>query len=91
MFYIYILYSKKDYKLYIGSTNNIKRRINEHNKGEVSATKNRLPIELIYYEAYKLKADAESREEYLKSGGGRKRLAQQLKRLFENIKNNKLL
>lgn len=86
MFYIYILYSNKDHKLYIGSTNNLKRRVNEHNKGKVPATKHRSPLELIHYEAYKIKADAEAREEYLKSGGGRKRLAQQLKRLFNNIK-----
>ena len=85
MYYIYILFSRKDKKLYIGKTNNLKRRVLEHKNGKTKTSKYRLPIELIYYEAYKIKADADAREEYLKSGGGRKRLKQQLKRLFHQI------
>ncbi len=44
MFYVYILKSLKDNDLYIGRTNNIDRRIKEHNNGKVSSTKSRRPF-----------------------------------------------
>ena len=66
MFYIYILKSKKDNNCYIGSTNDLERRIAEHNSGLVFSTKSRLPFELVYYEAYRLESDARSREKSLK-------------------------
>ncbi|MBP6925666.1 MAG: GIY-YIG nuclease family protein [Candidatus Pacebacteria bacterium] len=47
MFYMYILKSKKDNNLYIGSTNDLKKRFTQHNKGEVFATKSRIPFTLI--------------------------------------------
>ena len=50
MWYTYILLSKKDNKLYTGYTNNLLKRLEKHNKGEVYATKNREPFKLIYYE-----------------------------------------
>ncbi|MDP3789570.1 MAG: GIY-YIG nuclease family protein, partial [Candidatus Omnitrophota bacterium] len=58
MNYVYILKSKKDNNFYIGSTNDLKRRLDEHNRGLVFATKSRLPFELVYYEAYKSEKDA---------------------------------
>jgi len=66
MFYVYILKSQKDKKLYIGSSNNLDRRIKEHNEGKVFSTKSRIPFELIYYEAYKSESDARKREHNLK-------------------------
>ena len=66
MFYIYLLRSKKDNDLYIGFTNNIKRRIKEHNNGSASSTKLRKPFELIYSECYKSEKDAGHREKNLK-------------------------
>jgi len=66
MYYVYILKSKRDSNLYIGSTNNLERRINEHNNGLVFCTKSRVPFELVYYEAYKSEKDARSREQNLK-------------------------
>jgi putative endonuclease len=59
MFYVYILHSQKDSKLYTGYTNDIRRRLAEHNGGKVESTKSRRPLQLIYYEAYLEKADAE--------------------------------
>ena len=56
----------KDGSLYIGYTNNLKRRIAEHNKGEGIATKHKAPLEMIYYEAYKSEKDAKYRERNLK-------------------------
>lgn len=66
MFYLYLLKSKKDGNLYIGSTNDLEKRIAEHNEGKVFSTKPRRPFELIYYEAYKSEIDARRREKNLK-------------------------
>jgi len=66
---MYILKSKKDNKLYIGYTNNLKRRFHEHNSGKNISTKYRRPLELVYYEAYKSQEDAQYREEMLKLFG----------------------
>ncbi len=66
MFYVYILQSKKDKSFYIRFALNLKERIMKHNQGLVSSIKNILPIELIYYEAYKSKKDALLRERRLK-------------------------
>ena len=69
MFFVYILRSKKDKKLYIGFTKDLKHRIQEHNSGLNKSTKFRRPFELIYYEAYKSEEDAKEREEMLKLFG----------------------
>jgi len=66
MHYVYVLKSKVDNKLYIGSISNLKRRFAEHNKRLSSATKNRAPVVLVYYEAYVSKTDALGREKKLK-------------------------
>jgi len=47
MYYIYILKSTKDNGIYIGQTNNLERRIFEHNNGKVSSTKSRRPFEFL--------------------------------------------
>jgi len=69
MFYVYILKSEKDGKLYIGYTNDLKRRLEEHNSGKNISTKFRRPFELIYYEVYKSEGDAKHREYMLKLFG----------------------
>lgn len=71
MYYVYILKSKKDNKLYVGKTQNLKRRFLEHNSGKVISTKNRKPFELLFYEAFKNKTDAGRDELFFKSGYGR--------------------
>ncbi len=69
-FYIYVLESLKDGKRYIGYTNNLKKRIEEH-KDELSfATKFRLPFKLIYFEGCLNSEDAKRRENYLKKTQG---------------------
>lgn len=77
MFYVYILKSKRDHLLYTGSTKDLKNRLKQHNLGKVYSTKNRVPFELIYYEAYKSEKDARHRESNLKL---RSRALSQLKR-----------
>ncbi|MEK7187722.1 MAG: GIY-YIG nuclease family protein [Patescibacteria group bacterium] len=66
MFYTYVLKSKKDRKLYIGCTDNLRRRFTEHQNGLSPATRYREPWVLIYYEAYLEKSDAQKRERQLK-------------------------
>jgi len=69
MFYVYILRSVNDKGLYIGYTNDLRRRLQEHNSGENRSTKARRPFELVYYEAYRAREDAERREDMLKLFG----------------------
>ncbi|MBU0612977.1 GIY-YIG nuclease family protein [Patescibacteria group bacterium] len=66
MYYVYLLKSKKDSKHYIGYTNNLTKRLKEHNDGKVISTKSRRPLAVIYYEAYTSKVDALKREKNLK-------------------------
>ena len=76
MHYTYVLRSLKDRELYVGSTADLQRRFTEHQSGRAEATAPRRPFELLFYEAFKCKADAERRERYLKSTKGRRSLRQ---------------
>ena len=82
MYYTYILRSKQDNKLYIGFTKNLEVRFEQHNKGEVSSTKGRRPLEIIYYEACINRNDATRREKYLKTYYGRMYIKKRLKSYF---------
>ncbi|MEK7447978.1 MAG: GIY-YIG nuclease family protein [Planctomycetota bacterium] len=53
MFYVSVIKSKTDKEFYIGSTNDLKRRMKEPNSGLVFSTKFRRPFALVYYEASK--------------------------------------
>ena len=67
MYYVYLIKSVRQNKIYVGYTNDLRRRLNEHNtKQGGKYTKNKGPFELIYYEAYKSRKDAERREDALK-------------------------
>ena len=57
-------------RYYIGSTNNIKRRLKEHNKNQTSSLKNRGPFKLIYRETYLTRKEAAKREYKIKSYKG---------------------
>ena len=76
---MYVLKSKKDDKNYIGYTTDLKKRVSDHNKGLNTSTKPRRPLVLIYYEACLSQDDAERRERYLKTTGGRRYVAKRLK------------
>lgn len=69
MFFVYVLKSMKDGKLYFGFTNDLRRRLSEHNSGQNRSTKGRKPLYLVYYEAYRSEEDAKEREEMLKLFG----------------------
>ncbi|OIP58167.1 MAG: hypothetical protein CO136_02485 [Candidatus Levybacteria bacterium CG_4_9_14_3_um_filter_36_7] len=67
MYFLYILRSIKNGMFYIGSTNNLERRIAEHNSNRSRYTKNKGPFELSYKEEYNTNSEAKKREYYLKS------------------------
>ncbi len=82
MYYTYVLKSKKDDKMYTGYTKDLKLRLEQHNKGLVESTKNRKPLELIYYEACVERADATKREKHLKTHYGKMYIKKRLKSYF---------
>ena len=69
MYYVYAL--KTDKGIYVGVTGNLKRRINEHIRGNTYSTKRMGIKKLIYYEAFLNKSDATKQEIFYKSGYGR--------------------
>lgn len=71
-YYTYILQSTRDNKFYVGYTNNINRRLEEHNSGLVVSTKNRIPLKLVYWEGSLSQKDALKREKYLKTSWGKR-------------------
>jgi putative endonuclease len=77
-YYIYVLKSIKDGKLYIRKTKDLRKRVDYHNKGFVKATKNRRPLILIYYEAYTNKEKWDKQELFYKSGVGKDALKYKL-------------
>jgi putative endonuclease len=81
-FYVYVLESGKNKNLYIGYTNNLRKRIKEHNQGFTKSTRPFLPWHLIYYEACLNEKDAKRREKYFKTNQGRRLLKRRLKEHF---------
>ncbi len=81
LYYVYVLKSMQDKNLYIGSINNLSRRMQEHNAGRVLSTKLRRPLDPVYVEGYKSEQDARHREKNLKL---RSRALAQLKKRIAN-------
>jgi putative endonuclease len=79
MYYTYILQSHKDSGFYTGFSEDLRKRVEAHKAGKVAATKYRLPIQLIFYEAYLNKYDALRREQYFKTSKGKSTLRAMLK------------
>ena len=82
MFYTYVLKSKKDTTTYIGSTGDLVQRMKDHNAGKTKSIKHKLPVELVYYEAYRTKYLARKREIELKKNSAKKE--ELYNRLFES-------
>ena len=82
-FYVYVLKSKRDQKLYIGLTDDIQNRLLRHNQGRVTSTKSRAPFTLVHYEIFSDRQVARKREKYFKTGAGRKSLETILARVVE--------
>jgi len=85
MFYVYILKSAKDRKLYFGYTRDLRKRLKQHNAHCSFSTKPRAPFRLIYYEAYASMPDAKKRENNLKLQAN---ALNQLKRRITNSLNS---
>ena len=80
MYTVYILQSLKDNRTYVGYTNNLNRRIKEHNTGQVESTKNRIPFKILLTENFENGTNAKERESWWKSGAGRRELRKILKK-----------
>ncbi len=76
--YVYVLQSEKDHKFYIGIASDIKKRLEEHKSGEVSTTKSRRPLKLVYWEGCLNQQDAANRERYLKATWGKRYIKKRL-------------
>jgi len=72
--YVYILKSRERDWIYIGVTADLKKRVEQHYSGKNYSTRKYLPVELIYYEAYRSLEDAYNREKCLKHHGSALRL-----------------
>ena len=79
MYYTYVLQSEKDKQFYVGFTEDLKLRFEQHSKGRVESTRDRRPLTLIYYEGCLSQNDATKREKYLKTYHGRMFLKKRLK------------
>ena len=77
MYYVYVIRSGE--RKYIGYTRDLRRRMEEHNRGENRSTRGR-KWELVYYEAYRDESDARERERKLKQRGRSRQI------LYERIK-----
>jgi len=66
-FYVYVLENVNKKFIYVGYTQNLKKRLVEHNSRLVRSTQSYVPLDLIFYEAYKNQKDAKRREEYFKT------------------------
>lgn len=71
MWYVYVIKSIGTDFIYIGSTNDLKRRLVEHNEGLSNATKPYKPYELLSYIAVKSESQARNLEQYFKTGSGK--------------------
>lgn len=71
MYYVYILLLNNS-QLYVGRSDNLKRRFQEHLTEKVKATAKRRPLKLLFYEAFRSKLDTIRRERYLKTTKGKR-------------------
>ncbi|MCD2257666.1 GIY-YIG nuclease family protein [Psychroserpens luteolus] len=71
MYYVYVIRSEVDGRLYKGMTMRLDNRIKEHNFGKTKSTKGYLPWVLVYQEVFNTRREARLREKFLKSGQGR--------------------
>jgi putative endonuclease len=70
MFYVYVVRSLKDGRLYTGVTANLSRRLAEHNSGKTRSLRSRRPVKLVYCEEYATRTEAQARERYFKTPEG---------------------
>lgn len=81
MYYVYIIQSEKSGKYYIGSTDNTDKRLREHNRNQVRATRHRGPYKLVYKEQMETKTEARKKENKIKHYKSNSKF----KKLVENL------
>jgi len=81
MFFVYVLKSLKDHTTYTGYCEDLEKRVKDHNQGKTKSTKHKIPLKLVYYEAYITKTLARKRELELKKNSAAKE--QIFRRIFE--------
>jgi len=87
MYYVYVLFSQKSKRLYTGYTDNLKRRLDEHNSGKGGTySKKNAPYDLVFYEAFLSKKDASKQEVFYKSGSGREVLRDKIHHSLESLR-----
>ncbi len=79
-YYVYIIESQLDQSYYIGQTQDLEKRLNQHNNGLSKYTKRKMPWKLVYFEEFENRSDAMRRESFLK----RQRNREFYKRLIDN-------
>lgn len=70
MYYTYIVQSLKDKSFYIGSTSNLRKRLDQHNKGQAQYSSTKAPFKLVWYGSFLTKTKSQEFEKYLKSSSG---------------------
>ena len=85
MYYVYVLFSDRDKKFYTGFTDDLKRRVAEHNAGRVQSTSDRRPLILVYYEACLNQKDAIHREKYLKTTFGKEYIRKRINNFLVEV------
>jgi len=78
-FYTYVLVCEKTWTFYTGATGDLRKRLEQNRNGEVFFTRNKGPIQLVYYEACLNRDDAFRRERYLKTGMGKRFIKNRIK------------
>ena len=78
MFHVYVLMSEKTGRTYVGSTEDVERRISEHNAGHSRSTRHGVPWKLVHSESFETRGEAVRKERYYKTGKGREELKERL-------------
>ena len=81
MYYVYVIKSLSKGTFYTGHTDNLERRLDEHNQGISFSTRNKGPWIIVYSEEFVTRSDAMKREKYLKTGAGRDLIKQNIAKI----------
>lgn len=71
MIFVYVMRSEVDGRFYVGMSQNVQKRLQEHNTGRTRSTKGYAPWKLFFQETFEDRSTARKREKYLKSGYGK--------------------
>lgn len=78
MYYLYVLLSERKRRTYTGVSNNIEKRLEDHNAGKVKSSRSHRPYKVIHHEQFDTLTEARQKERFYKSTTGRRRLKEML-------------